>query len=58
MKNKTAIQTLMQPVHKSIAKNKRENVAQNYTNLAIILKYRESCPSPKLQINATTINLF
>ncbi len=44
MKNTTTPQTQKQPVHKSKAKHKRENAAQNYTNLAIILKNRESCP--------------
>ncbi|MDE0086540.1 MAG: hypothetical protein OXU23_12555 [Candidatus Poribacteria bacterium] len=44
MKNTTTPQTQKQPVHKSKAKQKRENATQNYTNLAIILKNRESCP--------------
>jgi len=38
MKNTTTPQTQIQPAHKSKAKYKRENVAQKYTNLAIILK--------------------
>ena len=49
MKNTTTPHTQKQPVHKSKAKQKRENVAQNYPNSAIILKNRESCPSHKLQ---------
>ena len=55
MKNTTTPQIQKQPIHKSKTKHKRENVAQNYTNLAIILKNHESCPSHKLQKSATMI---
>ena len=54
MKNTTTPRTQIQPVHKSKAKHKRENAAQNYTNLAIILKNRESCPGHNYKKSATT----
>ena len=57
MKNTTTPQTQIQPAHKSKAKHKRENVAQNYTNLAIILKNRERCPGHNWKKSATTENM-
>ncbi len=56
MKNTTTPQTQKQPVHKSKAKHKQENVAQNYTNLAIIFKNRESYPGHNCKKSATTEN--
>ena len=58
MKNTTTPQTQIQPVHKSKVKLMRENVAQNYTNLTIILKISRKLKSQKLQKSATTIKPF
>ena len=48
MKNTTTAQTQIQPVYKSKVKHKRENVAQNYTILTIILKISRKLKQSKI----------